>query len=149
ALTSISLKTGASVSGRALARNGEVTLDTNHVGFSACGSSTATASPTASPTASATVTQSATASGTPTSVATASATSTAAPTPTPTATPVGQTPTPQITACCLPRTGGPPLETSGSWWPLLLVAFVMGTLGTVVLVSSLMSSTTQAQRRRD
>jgi ice-binding like protein len=37
ALTSITLTTGASVSGRALARNGAVTLDTNDVGVSGCG----------------------------------------------------------------------------------------------------------------
>src|SRR6202521_849539 len=48
ALTSISLTTGASVSGRALARNGAVTMDTNHVGFEACAVPTAT--PTAAPT---------------------------------------------------------------------------------------------------
>jgi hypothetical protein len=47
ALTSIALQNGASVSGRALARNGAVTMDTNHVGFSGCAESTATVSPTA------------------------------------------------------------------------------------------------------
>ncbi len=36
ALTSITLATGASVSGRALARNGAVTMDTNHVSTLAC-----------------------------------------------------------------------------------------------------------------
>ena len=36
ALTSIALQTGASVDGRALARNGEVTMDDNHVAFSSC-----------------------------------------------------------------------------------------------------------------
>ena len=36
ALTSIALQTGTSVNGRALARNGEVTLDTNNVIFSSC-----------------------------------------------------------------------------------------------------------------
>jgi hypothetical protein len=46
ALTSIALQNGASVSGRALARNGAVTMDTNHVGFSGCAASTTTASPT-------------------------------------------------------------------------------------------------------
>jgi type VI secretion system secreted protein VgrG len=55
ALTSISLATGASVSGRALARNGEVTLQTNHVGFLGCAGATATPTTppiaTASPTA--------------------------------------------------------------------------------------------------
>ena len=36
ALTSITLQTGTSVAGRALARNGAVTLDTNTVSFAAC-----------------------------------------------------------------------------------------------------------------
>jgi hypothetical protein len=39
ALTSIALETGASVSGRALARNGAVTMDTNHVFGTTCVSS--------------------------------------------------------------------------------------------------------------
>ncbi len=131
ALTSISLTTGASVSGRALARNGAVTLDTNHVGFEACAASTATASPTAS----ATVTPSPTATAAPTGTATATATSTAAATPTPTATPVGQTPTPSatrvgqtptphITPCCLPRTGGPSSQGDQFPWTLLLAGLV-------------------------
>lgn len=37
ALTSITLTTGASLNGRALARNGAVTLDTNNVSITACG----------------------------------------------------------------------------------------------------------------
>ena len=36
ALTSISLLTNTTISGRALARNGAVTMDTNHVSFAAC-----------------------------------------------------------------------------------------------------------------
>ena len=36
ALTSISLLTDTTISGRALARNGAVTMDTNHVSFAAC-----------------------------------------------------------------------------------------------------------------
>jgi type VI secretion system secreted protein VgrG len=37
ALQSITLNTGANISGRALARNGAVTLDTNNISFAACG----------------------------------------------------------------------------------------------------------------
>jgi hypothetical protein len=69
ALTSISLTTGADIMpGRALARNGAVTLDTNHItkptsctAPSASPSPTAVASPTASPTAAASPTTSASA----------------------------------------------------------------------------------------
>jgi len=136
ALTSITLTTGASVSGRGLARNGAVTMDTNHVGFSGCAAPTATASPTASPTASATVTPSPTATAAPADTATATATPTAAATPTPTATPVGQTPTPTATPVGQtptptltatpagphfpPNTGGPPQQAGRPWIPLLL-----------------------------
>lgn len=45
ALTSISLTTGANLSGRALARNGAVTLDTNNISVVACAAPTATPIP--------------------------------------------------------------------------------------------------------
>ena len=163
ALTSIALQNGANVSGRALARNGAVTMDTNDVGFEACAAPTATASPTGSPTASATVTSSPTASATPTGTATATATPTGAatptltptttltPTPTPTQTPTptpSRTPTPTPTATQavphFPNTGGAPLESRGSLWALALVALVVGSLGVVLLVSS-----AQGNKRRD
>jgi len=76
ALTSITLTTGADISGRALARNGAVTLDTNTGSFAAC----TTATPTPTPTATATATA----------------------TPLPTATPVPPTMTPTLTATGIP-----------------------------------------------
>ncbi len=45
ALTSITLTTGANLSGRALARNGAVSLDTNNVSVSACGVPPVTVTP--------------------------------------------------------------------------------------------------------
>jgi len=56
ALTSITLNTGAGVSGRALARNGAVTMDTNNIGSAGCAAGLATATPTATATAVATAT---------------------------------------------------------------------------------------------
>jgi type VI secretion system secreted protein VgrG len=163
ALASIDLQTNATVSGRALALNGAVTMDANHVGFEACAASTATASPTASPTASATGTATATTTPTatpvgqtptptatpvgqtPTPTATTATpvghtpTPTATPvghTPTPTATPVGQTPTPHITPCCLPRTGAPSSQGDQLASTLLLAGLVAIGLGAFALVLS-------------
>ncbi len=56
ALTSISLQTGATLDGRALARNGAVTMDTNTITRSVCTTSTATPTPTATSTSSPTAT---------------------------------------------------------------------------------------------
>ncbi len=56
ALTSITVTTGASIEGRALARNGTVTLDTNAIDASACAAAAASATPVASSTASASAT---------------------------------------------------------------------------------------------
>ncbi|MEX0683567.1 MAG: ice-binding family protein [Dehalococcoidia bacterium] len=84
ALTSITLNTGASVSGRALARNGAVTLDTNNIDRLACIAATDT--PTAAPTDTPAPTPiGQTASPTPVGQT---------PAPTPAPTPVGQTPSP-------------------------------------------------------
>ncbi len=102
ALTSITLTTGADISGRALARNGAVTLDTNTGSFAACTTATPTPTPTATATATATPLPTATPvppTMTPTLTATA--------TPLPTATPVPPTMTPTLTA-----TGIPALPTS-------------------------------------
>ncbi|MHB1006727.1 MAG: ice-binding family protein [Chloroflexota bacterium] len=49
ALTSITLNTGAGVSGRALARNGAVTMDTNNVSQATCAAASATPTPTSVP----------------------------------------------------------------------------------------------------
>jgi hypothetical protein len=158
ALTSISLATGASVSGRTLARNGAVTLDTNHIGFEACAASTASPTPvgqtpsptpvgqTPSPTpagqtpTATPVGQTPSPTPTPTPVGqTPSPRPTATrvgqtPTPTLTATPVGQTPTPHITPCCLPRTGGPSSQGDQVPWTLLLAGLVASSLGASALV---------------
>lgn len=50
ALTDATLQTGASVQGRVLARNGQVSLDTNTITQTTCSSNTPTATPTATPT---------------------------------------------------------------------------------------------------
>ncbi len=51
ALTSIALQTGATLEGRALARNGAVTLDHNTITSSSCATPSPTAKPSTSPTA--------------------------------------------------------------------------------------------------
>lgn len=63
ALTSISLQTGATVQGRMLARNGQVSLDTNTITRPTCAAGP-TATPTVTPTSTPTVTPTATATST-------------------------------------------------------------------------------------
>ena len=78
ALTSVSATTGASISGRLLARNGAVTLDSNAVTAPVCAAVTPTG--TASPTASVSATSTATTAATATPGTTTTRTPTTAPT---------------------------------------------------------------------
>jgi len=86
ALTSITVNTGATVAGRALARNGAVTLDNNRFTPSAC-ATTPTSTPTNTPTATPTTTPTNTPTATP-----ATGTPTSTPTSTPPQPPAGQPP---------------------------------------------------------
>jgi len=119
ALTSITLVTNAAIDGRALARNGAVTLDTNTITTSTCAAA-ATATPTPATSAAATPTVAPTAS--PAAVPTASP---AAPTATPVAAP---TATPAAPVTTLPYTGT--LDRSG---PLALVGLLMVVIGALIL----------------
>jgi type VI secretion system secreted protein VgrG len=116
ALTSIALQNGASVSGRALARNGEVTMDTNNVSIQGC-SNAAPETPAPSGTPGTPV-----ATTTPAPPTVSPVASTAAPAvPTPSG---GAGPTPAI---AVPSTGGGPGNDSprwlpATWWLLLLAA---------------------------
>ena len=101
ALTDIGLQTNASLTGRALAQTGQVTMDSNTVG--GC---LAAAAPTATPTTTETPTATPTATETPTATPTATDTPTNTPTPTPTATKT-PTNTPTVTPTA---TNTPPLS---------------------------------------
>ena len=119
ALTSIALNNGASiVSGRALARNGEVTMDNNKVSILGCsaGSST-TATPTATP-------------GGQNSTATPVGQTPTVPTVAPTAASTQAAPTPAV--ILLPSTGGGG-ESTGSGWTLALLA-TMGVVGAAAAI---------------
>jgi hypothetical protein len=93
ALTSISVDTGDTIAGRALARNGAVTLDDDTITSPTC----ATPPPTPTPTPTST-----TPTSTPTSTTSATPTPTR-PAPTPTSTTPSATPTPTPTATTSPR----------------------------------------------
>ncbi|MGJ0386572.1 ice-binding family protein [Paenarthrobacter nicotinovorans] len=101
ALTSITAQTNAVVEGRLLARNGQVSLDTNVVTAPACVTTPTTSAPpataTATATATETVTETATATATPTATETVTETATATATPTATET-VTETATATATA---------------------------------------------------
>jgi cell division septation protein DedD len=92
ALTSISVDTGDTIAGRALARNGAVTLDDDTITSPTC----ATPPPTQTPTSTTSATS------TPTSTTSATPTPTR-PAPTPTSTTPSATPTPTPTATTSPR----------------------------------------------
>lgn len=113
ALTSISVTTGVTIEGRALARNGSVTLDSNVFTAPGC-AATPTGTSTVTPTQSATGTpiQSTTALPTQTATAAGTATQSATLTPTSTGTPAlsGTTTTQPTTS----QTSGAPLETSAT-----------------------------------
>jgi len=94
ALTSISVDTGDTIAGRALARNGAVTLDDDTITSPTC----ATPPPTPTPTSTTSVTPT----STPTSTLSATPTPTR-PAPTPTSTTPAATPTPTPTATTSPR----------------------------------------------
>ena len=93
ALTSITAQTNAIVEGRLLARNGQVSLDTNVITAPACVTAPTTSAPpgtataTATPTATETASETATATATPTETETATATATPTATETATASP--------------------------------------------------------------
>ncbi|MDT7545791.1 MAG: hypothetical protein QOE99_1901 [Actinomycetota bacterium] len=142
ALTSVTATTRAAISGRLIARNGAVTLDSNTVTRPVCAA--AVASPTPSPTS----TTSPAATPSPTSVASPTATPSASPASTPTLVAVPTTtggtgltdvpvagpaaPVPAVppsTVTSLPRTGSPLGDTAAAGWLAMVV-------GTALLVAS-------------
>jgi hypothetical protein len=154
ALTSVTATTRATISGRLIARNGAVTLDSNTVTRPVCAAAVASPSPsataTASPTASATTSPAATASPTSLASPTAAPTtpSSASPASTPTLVAVPTTaggtgltdvpvtgpaaPVPAVppsTVTSLPRTGSPLAETAAAGWLVIV-------LGAALLLAS-------------
>jgi ice-binding like protein len=106
ALTSISVDTGDTIAGRALARNGAVTLDDDTITSSTCAT---TPPPTPTPTPTPTSTTSATPTATPTPTTSATPTPTR---PAPTPTSPSSTPTPTATTSPRPAPAPTPVRTT-------------------------------------
>ncbi|MHB8684629.1 MAG: ice-binding family protein [Dehalococcoidia bacterium] len=130
ALTSIALQTGASLSpGRALARNGATTMDTNTVSIVGCSSA---ASSTATPTTTTTST----------AVPSTAIPSTATPAAAIPTVATAMTPTPTGTIR-LPSTGGAPPQGGEFPWIVAMLAAAVASLGAMALGLSV-----RTQRRR-
>jgi hypothetical protein len=111
ALTSISVNTGDTIAGRALARNGAVTLDDDTITSSSCATTPPTSTPTPTSTTSVTPTATPTRPA-PTPTSTTSVTPTATPTrPAPTPTSTTPTPTPTVTTSPRPAPTPTPVHT--------------------------------------
>ena len=128
ASTSISLQTGASLDGRALAQTGSVTLDSNAITGLICLAPTATST--------ATSTSTSTLTSTPTNTPVPAATNTPVPPATNTPVPAPTvTPLPTLTATAttppvvgLPDTGGAPPRREDFLWTAVLAASVVGAM---------------------
>ncbi|WP_306901551.1 ice-binding family protein [Arthrobacter sp. B1I2] len=121
ALTSITVETSARVEGRALARNGQVSLDTNVITSPACApASTTPPAATDTATATATPTETATTTATPTSTTSESATATSSVTATPSGT-TTENPTPAATGSDATTTNAPGGDDTASSAPATAV----------------------------
>ncbi len=129
ALTSVTMNSGVAMNGRALARNGTVTLNNDTMTTSTC-STAAAATPSPTPTPTPSPTPTATSSASPTATPTATAIATPAPTPsrTPRAT-IAATPVPAISP---PPTDTPPTDARGSGsMPIVLLGIFLVAIVTV------------------